>query len=95
MAPMPDTREQLVATMVHAILTRPGRHIDEPVTRGASLDANAVLPVVVKYVTDRVREMANLQALSCHASPLEYGPERPWLDLLALLDQIDAELGGE
>lgn len=59
------------------------------------LDAGVMLPIAVKAVTDRVREGANLQALSCHASPLEYGPERPWLDLLALLDQIDAEMGGE
>lgn len=61
----------------------------------AMIDAGLMLPVVVRHVTDRVRAAANLNAISCHAAPGEYGPERPWLDLLALLDEIDAEMGGE
>lgn len=88
---MTDTREQIAARAVAEVSWT----MDSHGFRIAAAHAAAGVSAGAKAVTDRVREGANLQALSCHASPLEYGPERPWLDLLALLDQIDAELGGE
>lgn len=106
-APMPDTREQ-IAQAIEAALSAHGAAEDARYTEATGeylypadyrnvsvLAAGAALPIAVRAVTDRVREVANIQAISCHAAPGEYGPERPWLDLLALLDQIDAELEGE
>ena len=94
---MPDTREQIIERMARAEWGIVWPNSDPALASREFIrtTAAALRRSSVRAVTDRVREMANLQALSCHASPLEYGPERPWLDLLALLDQIDAELGGE
>lgn len=80
---MADTKDRTVEQMATACARYRGRGFAEYEDRGI---AEAVLPIAVKAVTDRVRgglPDAAFQGLVTTD------------DLLALLDQIDAELGGE
>lgn len=53
-------------------------------------EAAASLPIAVRAVTEVLRPFIQQRAIVCRAAPGEYGPERPWLDLQCLIDQIEA-----
>ncbi|PFG17222.1 hypothetical protein ATK74_1785 [Propionicimonas paludicola] len=84
---MPETREQIIERMARAEWGVIWPNSDPDLMGMGFVSATAAaLPVAVKAVTDRVRgglRDAAFQGLVTTD------------DLLALLDQIDAELGGE
>lgn len=92
---MPETREQIIERMRNAIHDAACGDRCEPAAMGlAQAQAERALPVAVKAVTDRVRALhwhdTREGRDDCHFC------RRPWPCADArLLDQIDAELGGE
>lgn len=101
---MSETREQIIERMARALkpylwgdfaakLATLSRFTPEMAEESAAkkrsetmVDAEVMLPVAIKAVTDRVREGLRDVAFQGLVTTD---------DLLALLDQIDAELGGE
>lgn len=55
--------------------------------------AEAVVPVVVAAALQPLRANAGMSATACHARGDSDGRRR-WLDLSALMDQIEADLTG-
>lgn len=92
---MPETREHIIERMAKVIGDVQAVRFVSPLHREL---AESVLPIAVKVVTERVREMAHIEDWphSRH-SPNEGEPECPgcWAaDIHQVCDQIDAELGG-
>lgn len=95
---MPETREQIIEQMAEVIRDVQAVRFVSPLHREL---AGSVLPVSVKAVTDRVRELHTEQFWNVHDEVWrtnpgceECGQAYP-CPTVRLLDQIDAELGGE
>lgn len=100
---MPDTREQIIEQMARTIYggSTYARTYEDPYEDFTAdeqsqweLMAAEALPIAVKASTDRVRE--GLQGREAEFGDLLLPDLRALIrDTHALLDQIDAELGGE
>ena len=87
---MPETREQIIERMAQRVAAYQGHSFAEHGDRGIAAKA---LPVAVKSVTDRVRS-----AIDEVVFDLSFDDRTEVVavdDILPVLDQIDAELGGD
>ena len=87
---MPDTREQIIERMAEVIRDVQAVRFVSPLHREL---AGSVLPIVVGAVTDQVRS-----AIDEVVFDLSFDDRTRVVavdDLLPVLDQIDAELGGK